>query len=77
MQMSKQSSRDFKLTHGWLRPLIVAAQDGVIMIRAYQARVLKKDVNPMCKKDLKPSVTFLHIMKSIIGRYTRSDVIKY
>ena len=71
MKTSKQSSRDFKLTHKWLRlrkqraeteALIVAAQDGVIMTRAYQARVLKRDVNPLCRKCRKRPETTGYIL---------------
>ena len=71
MKTSKQSSRDFKLTHKWLRlrkqraeteALIVAAQDGVIMTRAYQARVLKRDVNSLCRKCRKRPETTCYIL---------------
>ena len=76
MQTSKQNSRDFKLTHGWLRlrkqwaeteALVIAVQDGVIMTRAYQARVLKKDVNPMCRKCHKRPETIGHILAHCQG----------
>ena len=59
MNTSMKDTRDFKLTHKWLKrgkqraeteALVIAAQDGVIMTRAYQSRVLKKSVNPMCRK---------------------------
>jgi len=59
MKISRKPTQDFELTHLWLRQgkqrakteaLVVAAQDGVIMTRAYQSRVLKKSVSPMCRK---------------------------
>lgn len=71
MEGSKQPGRDFKSTHMWLKKgrqraeteaLVVAAQDGVIMTRAYQARVLKKSVNPMCRKCHKRPETIGHIL---------------
>ena len=59
MKTSQRDTRDFKLAHRWLKrgkqraeteALIVAAQDWVIMTRAYKSRVLKLSVNPMCRK---------------------------
>ena len=40
----------------------MAAQDGVIMTRAYQSRVLKKSVNPMCRKCHKRPETISHTL---------------
>jgi len=48
MKTSRKPTRDFERTHLWLRrgkqraeteALVIAAQDGVIMTRAYQSRV--------------------------------------
>ena len=71
MKTSLREDRDFRLTHRWLRrgkqraeteALIVAAQDGVIMTRAYQSRVLKLPVNPMCRRCHKRPETIGHIL---------------
>ena len=51
MKTSRKPTRDFELTHLWLRKgkqrakteaLVVAAQDGVIMTRVYQSRVVEE-----------------------------------
>ena len=42
--------------------LVVVAQVGVIMTCAYQARVLKKVINPMCRKCRKRPETIGHIL---------------
>ena len=59
MKTSRKPTRDFERTHLWLRrgkqraeteALVVAAQDGVIMTRAYQSRVLKEVSQPYVQK---------------------------
>jgi len=71
MKTGRKPTRDFERTHLWLRQgkqqaeteaLVVAAQDGVIMTRAYQSRVLKKSVSPMCRKCHKMPETTGHIL---------------
>ena len=80
MKTSQMRDHDFRLTHRWLKrgnqrgeteALIVAAQDGVIMTRAYQARVLNKAVDPMCRKCHKRPETIGHIL-SHCDRYNWS-----
>lgn len=66
-----KESRNAKLTHEWLRngsqraemeALIVAAQDGVVMTRAYLAQVLKMPVSVLCRRCHKMPETIGHIL---------------
>ena len=57
-KQAKQDEWDTAGSHAWFldgrlkgetEGLIVAAQDGVIHTRAYQARVMKKPISPLCR----------------------------
>jgi len=59
--------------------MVVAAQDGVIMILAYQSRVFKKSA--LCAESatrcLRQLDIFCHIVKVTSGHCTRKDMTRY
>ena len=66
-----KETRNTKLTYKWLRTgrqraeteaLIMAAQDGVVMTRAYMARVLKMPVSVLCRRCHSMPETIGHIL---------------
>ena len=68
---NQKETRNAKLTYEWLRTrrqcaetevIIVAAQDGVVMTRAYMARVLKMPVSVLCRRCHSMPETTGHIL---------------